>query len=423
MVWYWLYNFVLTVGFLALLPLLPLIYFLGPRYRDGLGQRFAIYPPAIEDFLRAARPVWIHAASVGEVRAAAPLVRAFKRGAPGRTVLLSTFTATGHRIAAQTEGVDAAIFLPLDFSWIVGRALRRIHPALLVFIETEIWPNLLREASRRGVPTLLLSGRLSSAAFARYARWRPFFRRVLGYFTVFGMQSSEDAARLQSLGADEKRISVVGSLKFSGKQDSAAAAALIAARNPARPLIVAGSTHRGEEEILLRALTLARRRFPRLSLVIAPRHPERFAEVEKLLRASPFDFQRRSGIEPKRFFENDVLLLDTVGELEEFFAAGDIAFVGGSLVDVGGHNILEPARWQKPVLFGPCMSNFAEIAAQMKLAGGAFEVRGADDMAERWIELLADRDLCIRSGKLAAQLAGARDEAFSRNLILAERYL
>jgi 3-deoxy-D-manno-octulosonic-acid transferase len=423
MVWYWFYNFALTVGFLALLPLLPLIYFLGPRYREGLGQRFAIYPPAIEDFLRAARPVWIHAASVGEVRAAAPLVRALKSSAPGRTVLLSTFTATAHRIAAQTEGVDAAIFLPLDFFWIVRRALRRIHPALLVFIETEIWPNLLRESSRRGVPTLLLSGRLSSAAFARYARWRPFFRRVLGYFTVFGMQSSEDAARLHELGADERRISVVGSLKFAARRDGDAAAGLIAERDLARPLIVAGSTHRGEEEILLRAFTLARRRFPGLSLVIAPRHPERFAEVEKLLRASPFDFQRRSAIEPKQFFEKDMLLLDTVGELEGFFAAGDIAFVGGSLVDVGGHNILEPARWQKPVLFGPCMSNFAEMAAQMKRAGGAFEVRGADDLAERWVELLADRDLCIRAGKLAAQMAGARDEAFTRNLILAERYL
>ena len=423
MVWYWVYNFVLTLGFLALLPLLPLIYFLGPRYRVGLGQRFAIYPSAIEDFLRAARPVWIHAASVGEVRAAAPLVRALKDGAPGRTVLLSTFTATGHRIAARTDGVDAAIFLPLDFSWIVHRALRRIHPALLVFIETEIWPNLLRECSRRGVPTLLLSGRLSSAAFVRYAHWLPFFRRVLGYFTVFGMQSSEDAVRLQSLGADEKRISVVGSLKFSGKQDSAAAAALIAARDPARPLIVAGSTHRGEEETLLRALTVARGHFPRLSLVIAPRHPERFREVAKLLRASPFEFQLRSGVESKQFFEKDVLLLDTVGELADFFAAGDIAFVGGSLVDVGGHNILEPARWQKPVLFGPCMSNFAEIAAQMKQAGGAFEVRGADDLAERWVELLSDRELCLHSGKMAAQLAGARDEAFTRNLALAERYL
>jgi len=423
MLWYWLYNLLLTVGFVALLPALPLIYFLGPRYREGLGQRFAIYPPAIEAFLRAARPVWIHAASVGEVRAAAPLVRALKSGAPERKVLLSTFTATGQRIAAQTEGVDAAIFLPLDFSWTVRRAFGRIRPALLVFIETEIWPNLLRESFRRGVPTLLLSGRLSAAAFARYARWRPFFRRVLGCFTLFGVQSSEDAARLQGLGADEKKISVVGSLKFAAAESAGADAGLLAARDPARPLIVAGSTHRGEEEILLRALTLARRRFPKLSLVIAPRRPERFAEVEKLLQASPFEFQRRSGVESSRFFAKDVLLLDTVGELAEFFAAADIAFVGGSLVEIGGHNILEPARRHKPVLFGPSMSNFAAIAAQMKQAGGAFEVRGAEDLAGRWIELLDDPDLRIRMGRLAAQAAGAHHEAFARNLRLAQRYL
>ncbi len=423
MLWYWLYNLLLTVGFLALLPALPLIYFLGPRYRAGLGQRFAIYPSAIENFLRAARPVWIHAASVGEVRAAAPLVRALKSGRPERKVLLSTFTATGQRIAAETEGVDAAIFLPLDFSWVVRRALGRIRPALLVFIETEIWPNLLRESFRRGVPTLLLSGRLSAAAFARYSRWRPFFRRVLGHFTVFGMQSSEDAARLQGLGADARKIAVVGSLKFAAAQNASAPAALIGARDPARPLVVAGSTHRGEEEILLRALALARRRLPMLSLVLAPRHPERFAEVEKLLRASPFEFQRRSAAAPSGFFSRDVLLLDTLGELAEFFAAGDIAFVGGSLVEVGGHNILEPARREKPVLFGPCMSNFAEIAAQMKQAGGAFEVRGAEDLAERWIALWENPDLRVRSGKLAAECAAARQDAFTRNLTLAERYL
>ena len=421
--WYLLYNLTLTIGFFAALPFVPLIYLLGPRYRDGLGQRFGIYPPTIDAVLRAARPVWIHAASVGEVRAAAPLVRALKTSVPARKVLLSTFTATGHRIAAQTAGVDAAIFLPLDFSWTVRRALTRIHPVLLVFIETEIWPNLLRESFRRGIPTLLLSGRLSAKAFSRYARWRPFFRRVLGCFTFFGMQSTEDAARLQGLGADEKKISVVGSLKFAAGPTEEQLGTLSAARDPDRYLLVAGSTHRGEEEILLEALALSRARFPSLSMVIAPRHPERFDDVEKLLRSSPFDFQRRCGIEPDRYFEKDILLLDTVGELPDFFAAADIAFVGGSLVDAGGHNVLEPARLQKPVLFGPYMSNFARIAGEMKQGGGAIEVHGAADLAHRLIELLNDAEARLRMGKLASQFAGAHQEAFTRNLVLAQRYL
>ena len=421
--WYLLYNLTLTIGFFAALPFVPLIYLLGPRYRDGLGQRFGIYPPTIDAVLRAARPVWIHAASVGEVRAAAPLVRALKTSVPARKVLLSTFTATGHRIAAQTAGVDAAIFLPLDFSWTVRRALTRIHPVLLVFIETEIWPNLLRESFRRGIPTLLLSGRLSAKAFSRYARWRPFFRRVLGCFTFFGMQSTEDAVRLQGLGADEKKIAVVGSLKFAAGPTEEQLETLSAARDPDRYLLVAGSTHRGEEEILLEALALSRARFPSLSMVIAPRHPERFDDVEKLLRSSPFDFQRRRGIEPDRYFEKDILLLDTVGELPDFFAAADIAFVGGSLVDAGGHNVLEPARLQKPVLFGPYMSNFARIAGEMKQGGGAIEVHGAADLAHRLIELLNDAEARLRMGKLASQFAGAHQEAFTRNLVLAQRYL
>jgi 3-deoxy-D-manno-octulosonic-acid transferase len=422
-VWYLLYNIILTIGFLVALPFVPLIYLLGPRYRDGLGQRFGIYPQTVDAVLRAARPVWIHAASVGEVRAAAPLVRALKTGAPARKVLLSTFTATGHRIAAQTEGVDAAIFLPLDFPWTVRQALTRIHPALLVFIETEIWPNLLRESFRRGIPTLLLSGRLSAKAFSRYARWRPFFRRVLGCFTFFGMQSSEDAARLKELGADEKKISVVGSLKFAAGGVDDRFQSLISTRAPNGYLFVAGSTHRGEEEILLEVFAAARARFPMLSMVIAPRHPERFAEVEKLLRGSPFGFHRKCQVQPDRYFEKDILLLDTVGELLDFFAAADIAFVGGSLVDAGGHNVLEPARFQKPVLFGPHMSNFERIAGEMKQRGGAIEVHGAADMADVLIDLLTDSEARLRMGKLASQFAGAHHEAFTRNLVLAQRYL
>ncbi len=400
--WYLLYNITLTIGFLAALPFVPLIYLLGPRYRDGLGQRFGIYPQTVDAGLRAARPVWIHAASVGEVRAAAPLVRALKTGAPARKILLSTFTATGHRIAAQTEAVD---------------------PALLVFIETEIWPNLLRESFRRGIPTLLLSGRLSAKAFSRYARWRPFFRRVLGCFTFFGMQSSEDAARLKDLGADEKKISVVGSLKFAAGGVDDRFQSLISTHAPNGYLFVAGSTHRGEEEILLEVFAAVRARFPMLSMVIAPRHPERFAEVEKLLRGSPFGFHRKCQVQPDRYFEKDILLLDTVGELLDFFAAADIAFVGGSLVDAGGHNVLEPARLQKPVLFGPHMSNFERIAGEMKQRGGAVEVHGAADMADVLIDLLTDSEARLRMGKLASQFAGAHHEAFTRNLVLAQRYL
>jgi 3-deoxy-D-manno-octulosonic-acid transferase len=204
-VWYFLYNAVLLIGFVAALPLMPFVLLLGPRYRTGFLQRFAIYPRTAVAPIAYAKPVWIHAASVGEVRAVGALVRALKAEAPARKLLVSTFTATGNRVARQLPDVDSVIFLPLDFFWVVRRALTTIEPAAIVFIETEIWPNLLREANQRGIPTLLLSGRLSAKALSRYQLWLPFFHRVLDHYTVVGMQSAEDAARILRLGATEKK--------------------------------------------------------------------------------------------------------------------------------------------------------------------------------------------------------------------------
>jgi 3-deoxy-D-manno-octulosonic-acid transferase len=421
-VWFLFYDLALTAVFVAALPFLPLVALLGGRYREGLAQRFGFYPKALCRSLTGTRPVWIHAASVGEVRSAEPLLRELKARAEKRKVIVSTFTATGNRIARQIPDVDAVIYLPLDLSWIVRGALRAFDPAMLVIIETEIWPNLLRGASRRGVPIVLLSGRLSEKSLARYAILRGFFRRVMDLFAAFGMQSAGDAARITELGAAENKVSVVGSLKFAQTANDEWQE-IAACKDPARRLLVAGSSHRGEEEILLEAFRLARTRFPELSLVLAPRHPERFAEVEKLLSGTSFVFQRRTRVAAKQYFSQDVLLLDTVGELPQFFAAGDIAFVGGSLVDSGGHNVLEPARFQKPILFGPHMSNFKSIAEELKGKGAAIEVRDAQELARALMELLADGAERRRMGERAAQVAGANRDALALNFDLAQRYL
>ncbi len=419
---YLLYNILLTIGFVAALPFLPLFLLLGSRYRDGFAQRFAFYPRPFYAALKA-DPIWIHAASVGEVRAARALVRALKSEAPERLVVVSTFTATGNRVARQTGGADQVIFLPLDFNWVVGRALSKIHPCLLIFLETEIWPNLLHEAYRRGIPTVMLSGRLSAKALSRYRLWRSFFRRVLGQYTAIGMQSEEDAARILQLGAREEKVSVVGSLKFAAESVPAAGSSAGARGGSARPIFVAGSSHRGEEEILLRALQLARSGCPEIAMVLAPRHPERFAEVEKLLKQSPFTFQRRTQAGAEQYFQKDILLLDTLGELPEFFKAADVAFVGGSLVDSGGHNILEPARGEKPVLFGPYMNNFKSMAEEMKERGAAFEVHAAEDLARVLVALMTDEQARLRMGRSAAAFAAAHQETLTRNLSIAKRYL
>ena len=420
--WFLLYNVLFTIAFVLALPLLPLLVCLGPRYREGLAQRLGHYPRDILSSMIGSRPVWLHAASVGEVRSVGPLVAALKARAPERKILISTFTASGNRQARQIVDVDAVIFFPLDLFWIVRRALAKFDPAVLVIIETEVWPNLLRQAYRRGIPALLLSGRLSAKATARYAVCRRFFSRTFDCFTALGMQSAEDAGHMISLGADKKKVSVVGTLKAVRLGPRASTKNLASSLN-GKPLLVAGSTHRGEEESLLEALALVRANHPRLSLVIAPRHPERFDDVERLLAHSGFVFQRRSQTAPAKWFDKDILLLDSIGELANFFAAGDVAFVGGSLVDVGGHNILEPAGFGKPILFGPHMENFQSIATDMLRQGAALEVASAAGLANALNELLADPGKRCRMGQRAAYVAEAHQDAFALNVGLAEPYL
>jgi 3-deoxy-D-manno-octulosonic-acid transferase len=421
--WYLAYNLLLILLFVIALPILPFVLLFGLRYRDGFAQRFGFYPKALCRSLALAKPLWVHAASVGEVRSAEPLVRELKSRAPHRKIVLSTFTATGNRLARQTPGVDAAIYLPLDFPWAVRRALSAFDPSILVIIETEIWPNLLRAAFSRGIPSVLLSGRISEKAFARYSMARAFFRRVLGFFSMLGMQSPADAARAAKLGAEEKKVAVVGNLKFASRNADNGWEKILAVRDLSRPLVVAGSSHRGEEEILLAAFHSARASFPGLSLVLAPRHPERFDEVEKLLQNGSIAFHRKSRLAAEEYFAGDVLLLDTVGELPEFYAAGDIAFVGGSLVDHGGHNLLEPARCEKPILFGPFMGNFRSIAEEMKRSGAAIEVRDSAALTRALADLLGDKEKRRRMGARASEVAGANRDALTRNLRLAERYL
>jgi 3-deoxy-D-manno-octulosonic-acid transferase len=422
-VWYLAYNLAVAGLFIVALPFAPLVLFLGERYRAGLAQRFGLFPRGMGQVFAFSRPVWIHAASVGEVRSIEPLVRELKARAPRRKVLVSTFTATGNRIAAGIAGVDATIFLPFDCIWAVRRALTIFNPSLLVIIETEIWPNLLRQAYSRGVPTVLLSGRLSEKAFARYRLFQGLFQRALGFLTAMGMQSSADAARVIKLGATPTKVTVVGSLKCASGLGTSVDQRIVCARNPHRQVLVAGSSHRGEEAILLEAFRAVRAEFPGLSMVLAPRHPERFSEVEKLLVDSSFAYQCKSQMGTERYFTQDVLLLDTIGELRDFFAAGDIAFVGGSMVDIGGHNVLEPARYHIPILFGPFMTNFKAMAEELKKAGAAIEVRGAADLARAVIELLVDADKRSRMGESAWQVARSAQHAFAGNFQLAERYL
>jgi 3-deoxy-D-manno-octulosonic-acid transferase len=397
--------------------LLPLWLALWPRFRPGLADRFGSYAAAKLNAVRGARPLWIHAASVGEVLAARALITALKSHLPEHKILLSTFTDTGNQLA-QRSGADAVIFLPLDHPLAVRRALRKLDPRLIIVLETELWPNLFRQAARRGIPVLLVSGRLSERALARYMKLRGLFHDALRHLSACGMQSTDDAERLASLGAEPKRILITGNLKQGGE---AAAKEEITAR-PQPPLLVAGSTHAGEEVAILEAFGKLRAQFPGLQLALAPRHPERFAEVEALLEHSGLVYEKKSRCR-SLYFEADVLLLDTLGELVQLYARGDVAFVGGSLVPVGGHNMFEPAQLKKPVVFGPHTANVKQLAAALKESGGGFEVRNAAELAGAVERLFRDPLERSHAGERAFASAAAGREGIGPTLQLVLRYL
>jgi 3-deoxy-D-manno-octulosonic-acid transferase len=420
---YLLYNLLLAASFVIALPFLPL---LGERFRTGLFQRLGWYSRAAKNNVAGARPVWIHGASVGEAICAARFGQELKKRFPDRKIILSTFTSAGNRWARQTAAVDAVIFLPLDFVWTVRRALSVFQPSLLIVLETEIWPNLLREVYRRGIPSILLSGRISARAFRRYCWFRRFFRTAVQNFTAIGMQTEEDAERIAKLAGRRGRIAVTGSLKRAMPGPVGQVAGEGAGNDssgPNRRILVVGSSHRGEEEILLNLFVSLKNSYPDLQMVLAPRQPQRFSEVEKLLRARGIAYEKRSQNDGSLYFEKDVLFLDTVGDLISFYAIADIAFVGGTLVDRGGHNLLEPARFAKPVLFGPHTANVRAVATEMKNKGGGIEVRGIEELMQNLEELLADPEKRKKIGEKAYQVATGDQGVLDTSLAFVCRYL
>jgi 3-deoxy-D-manno-octulosonic-acid transferase len=422
---YLVYNLLITTAFLVALPALPLLLLGGERWRAGLAQRLGRYSTNGAILSTAPRPLWIHAASVGEVRSVRALIEQLRRRFPDRPIILSTLTHTGNLTARQNPAVDRVIYLPLDLCWTVRRALAVFDPAVLIFIETEIWPNLLHQAYRKGVPTILLSGRVSEKGFNSYSRLAWFFNGVFRLLRACGMQSELDRQRIIRLGAAPDRVSISGSLKHAAVlNDDTAVEDDLREQRPAGSCVwVVGSSHRGEEEIVCAAFRTLKQRFPRLRMVLAPRHPQRFAEVEKLLIASGVSFEKKSRIGNDREFRRDILFLDTLGDLEGFYAEADVAFVGGSLVDAGGHNLLEPARLRKPVIFGPYTSNVSSLARKLKQSGGGFEVRGADDLVREITGLLTDPQTRRRAGEKAYEVAGTDSAVIDRSLNIVATYL
>jgi len=369
---------------------------------------------------------WVHAVSVGEAIAAAPLVEGLHHAYPTLPLVVSTVTPTGARVVAERFGTFARHrYFPLDFPSAVRRTLAAIDPAFFICMETELWPNTLRALAERRVPTMIANGRLSDRSFRRYRLVRSALRNVLAGITVFGMRSDEDARRIIALGAPPERVIVTGNLKNDAPADPAGAADLwrrLLGLSPEQRVWIAGSTHRGEEEAVMTAHAAAVREHPRLTLVLAPRHPERVDEVIALVTSRGFRPVRRSAL-PGARTTNAVIVVDTVGELAQMYAVADVVFVGGSLVARGGHNILEPALRRKPVLTGPHTDNFREPAALLTTSGGAIVVHDATTLAVELTRLLADPALAARCGDAGFESLATQHGAVRETLDLVARFL
>lgn len=425
---YLLYNILLLLLALPILVGHLLYGLLRGRRRQGVRERFGFYTKERLASLAGKKTIWIHAVSVGETQAAVPLVKALKRRFPDWAVVLTNVTETGHKVARGIAGVDQCLYFPYDFPWTIRRAFAQLKPALVVVVETEIWPNLMRAAHRSGIPAVLVNGRISDRSFPRYRRLQFFIKPVLRQFTRLCMQSALDAQRVEAMGAPVERIEVTRNLKFDMQTEGFSEQNPEAIRRkygilPDSKVLVAGSTHAGEEEQVANVYRRLLKIQPDLCLVLVPRHPDRCPAVGELLSSYDLAYSLRSesGDNPAPLAPGSVFLVDTIGELLQFYALADLVFVGGSLVPVGGHNILEAALLKKPVIFGPHMHNFKEISRLLVKAGGGLVIPGSEEFFGIAANLLADPDRCQDMGAKGHALLQDNRGATDRTLQAIER--
>jgi 3-deoxy-D-manno-octulosonic-acid transferase len=433
--WRLFYNVVLLV----FSPLIVAVLLSKPRCRPGLLQRLGLQesPPgqsASHNIPPAPTPpvIWIHAVSLGEVVAVTPLVNELHRRHPTYRLVVSTVTETGREAVEQRlAGVAEHCYAPLDFPWVVSRFIERLQPCLYLFVETELWPNLLWYLRRHGVPTILVNGRLSTRSFARqqWAPVRSFYRTMLHTLSLCLMQSDRDVDRIVALGAEASRVRRTGNIKFDQPIPVIAEGGVTRAHlglQDTEQLFVSGSTHPGEEEILVECYRALVARCPSAVLLIAPRHIERAESVEAMIRTRGLAVQRRSTMGQVGVLRSTgprVLVLDSRGELAAIYREAVVAFVGGTLVPIGGHNLLEPAQWAKPVLFGRYTDHCAEIADLLIQAGGGRRVLHAEELSQQVIALFSDDEERERMGRSARQVVEQNQGALQRTLDAIERLL
>lgn len=426
-----LYNIVVAALLLFGLPVVLPYLVLSPKRRPILLQRLGIVlpHPISCGSAKPENPIWVHALSVGEVLATIPLIKALGHHYANRPIVLSASTRAGHNIALEKLGslVDGVFLFPYDLIFSINRVVACIRPSMVVMVETDIWPNFLFAMKRRGVPVTLANAKLSQRSFSGYRRLGTFTTKFFSCFSALCCQSRSDAERFRRLGIPEGIISVTGNIKFDQNQMTLSASDVTALQKllgiSRQQLIwVAGSTHNGEEAIIQQAFTLIKKENPHLMLVVAPRHPERSGSVARIFGAAGFDVAALSTLGGRVSpAPADVIVIDTLGMLKKLYALADVAMVGGSLIQIrgiGGHNPLEPAAFAKPIIFGPHMHNFREIAAMLTAAGGAIQVGDGKALHKTVNDLLNDRDRARKIGQSAHRVFDANKGAVAKTMAI-----
>lgn len=424
---YFFYSVLMAIVMVLLAPYFALQGLRRGKYLASFRQRMGHLPRTLSGENSAASSIWVHAVSVGEVLAAKPLIDRLKQRLPDRRIFLSTTTATGQRVARERiTSADGIFYFPFDWPAPVRRDFRRLRPGLVVILETEIWPNFMREADRANIPVIFVNSRISDKSFRRFRRFKPligkFFERVLHNADLLLVQSAEDARRLKEMGAPATRIEISGNMKYDHEPPAPAVFGNWLARQMREqerwPLLVAGSVVAGEEEIVLAAYDIVQRQWRHALFVLAPRKPERFDAAVRAVEERGWKAIRRSSLDMHAPLDEncDVLILDSIGELAGLYSLADAVFVGGSLVPSGGHNILEPAWFSKPPVFGPSMENFRDVAARFSSSGAGVQVANAAQLGKVWVDLIRDPSRSAEMGRKARALVEANRGATARTL-------
>ncbi|MBI5748078.1 MAG: 3-deoxy-D-manno-octulosonic acid transferase [Nitrospinae bacterium] len=389
------------------------------------------YSDEIKNGLINQSPIWIHAVSVGEVIASTSLIKSLRKEYPDIKIILSTVTDTGQQIAKERiKEADYIIYFPFDFSWSVKRALNTINPIICIIMETELWPNFLKEANKKAIPVAVINGRISERSFKRYRMISLFMKSVLESVRLFSMQTEDDAKRIVALGADKRNVNVSGNIKYDNEfkdieEEKGKEIKNTLEVNNSDRIFIAGSTHPGEEEMVVKLYSNILKNYPDFRLVIAPRHIDRVGEVEEIVKKMGLDTVRKTELLKGSRVKDQgssntkpIIILDTIGELSFMYSIADIVFVGGSLIPHGGQNILEPAFYKKPVIFGKYMMNFQEIAKEMILSGGGIQINNEEDLIREVGGLLNNKKKMIEIGEKGYQVIMKNRGALQKNLEL-----